>query len=59
MHHTRQTVGMLALEGGKDEYAFLVKAFTTTILTPDEVFAIGENEVKRIHGEMEKIKQML
>jgi uncharacterized protein (DUF885 family) len=59
MQQARPTVGMLALDGGKDEYAFLVKAFTTTNLTPDEVFVIGENEVKRIHGEMEKIKQQV
>lgn len=59
MQHARQTVGMLALEGGKDEYAFLVKAYTTTNLTPDEVFAIGESEVKRIHAEMERVKQQV
>ena len=59
IQHARQPVGMLALEGGEDEYAFLVKAFTTTNLTPDEVFAIGQNEVKRIHAEMERVKQQV
>ena len=57
IQHARPTVGMLALDGGKEEYAFLVKAFTTTELSPDEVFAIGESEVRRIHAEMEKIKK--
>jgi uncharacterized protein (DUF885 family) len=57
--HARPTVGMLALQGGSDEYAFLVKAYTTTNLTPDEVFAIGQSEVKRIHTEMEKVKQQV
>ena len=42
--------------GGKDEYAFRAKYFTTTNLTPDEIFAIGEREVKRIQAEMEKVK---
>jgi uncharacterized protein (DUF885 family) len=55
--HTRQTVGISALPGGRDEYAFLVKYFTTTDLTPNEVFAIGEKEVKRITAELEKVKQ--
>jgi uncharacterized protein (DUF885 family) len=50
---------LLALDGGKEEYAFLVKSYTTTNLTPDEVFAIGQSEVKRIHTEMEKVKQQV
>lgn len=57
LQYARPTVGLLALKGGKEEYAFLVKAMTTTDLTPDEVFAIGQNEVRRIHTEMEKVKQ--
>ena len=56
---TRQVVGMHALPKGKEEYAFLVKSFTTTNLTADEVFAIGEKEVKRIRGAMEKVQQQV
>ena len=56
LQHTRTTVGMSALPGGKEEYAFRVKYFTTTNLTPDEIFAIGERQVKRIQAEMEKVK---
>lgn len=56
---TRETVGLSAISNGKDEYAFWVKSFTTTNLTPDEVFAIGEKEVKRIRAEMEKLKQQV
>lgn len=59
MPRTRQTVARSAVPNGKDEYAFLVRARTTTNLTPDEVFAIGEKEVKRIRGEMEKVKQQV
>jgi uncharacterized protein (DUF885 family) len=54
---TRETFGLLAQPNGREEYAFLVKSWTTTNLTPDEVFEIGEKEVKRIRGEMEKIKK--
>jgi uncharacterized protein (DUF885 family) len=59
MQHARQTVGLSSLANGKEEYAFRVKSFTTTNLTPDEVFAIGEKEVKRIRAEMEKVKQQV
>lgn len=56
IQHTRPTVGLSAVEGGSVEYATLVKFYTTTDLTPDQVFDIGEREVKRITAEMEKIK---
>ncbi|WP_207496973.1 DUF885 domain-containing protein [Aridibaculum aurantiacum] len=56
---TREKVGLLALDGGNEGYAFLVKSYTTTDLTPAEVFAIGEKEVKRIHAEMEQVKQQV
>ncbi|MDB5261135.1 MAG: hypothetical protein JWQ14_416 [Adhaeribacter sp.] len=59
LQQARPTVGLLALNGGKEEYTFLVKYYTTTNLTPDEVFAIGQSEVKRIHTEMEKVKQQV
>lgn len=56
MPKTRETFGLSDQPNGKAEYAFLVKWWTTTNLTPDEVFEIGEKEVQRIRGEMEKIK---
>ncbi|MBA2562838.1 MAG: DUF885 domain-containing protein [Chitinophagaceae bacterium] len=54
---TRETFGLMAQPNGKTEYAFLVKSWTTTNLTPDEVFEVGEKEVKRIGKEMENIKK--
>ena len=56
---TRTIVGMHAAPKGKEEYAFLVRSWTTTNLKADEVFAIGEKEVKRIRAEMEKVKQQV
>lgn len=56
MPQTRDLVGLSALPNGKEEYAFLVKSFTTTNLSPDEVFEIGLKEVARITREMEKIR---
>ncbi|MEO6453767.1 MAG: DUF885 domain-containing protein [Ginsengibacter sp.] len=59
MQHTRKVVGLSAVPDGNNEYAFLVKYSTTTNLTPDEVFATGEKEVKRIKAEMEKVKEQV
>jgi uncharacterized protein (DUF885 family) len=51
--HARATLGASSLPGGRDYYAFTVRRSTTTDLTPDQIFALGEKEVARIHGEME------
>ncbi len=52
----RTTAGISDIPGGRDYYQFLIKYWTTTSMTADQVFAIGESEVKRLRGEMEKIK---
>ena len=54
LSHTRSTVGLNALPQGKDWYDYLVKLFTTTNLTADEIHKIGLSEVDRIHDEMRK-----
>jgi len=53
----RETVGMYALPGGADWYAYNVKRITTTDLTPDEIHRIGLDEVNRIHGEMRGVME--
>jgi uncharacterized protein (DUF885 family) len=57
MPATRSTVGMLYLPNGKEQYAQQVRYFTTTNMSPDAIFNIGLSEVKRIHGEMDKIQK--
>jgi len=52
----RTTSGISEIPGGKEMYSYLAKFWTTTNLTPDEIYAIGEKEVARIRGEMERIK---
>ncbi|MEM8816874.1 MAG: DUF885 domain-containing protein [Pseudomonadota bacterium] len=52
MAAARDTVGLDALPGGEDWYAYLVRVRTTTDLTPDEIHQIGLDEVARIHDEM-------
>ncbi len=52
----RETAGISAIPNGKERYQYLIKQWTTTEMTADEIFDLGEREVKRIRAEMEKIK---
>ena len=49
------TPGILATTGGDDYYAYRVKSFTTTDMTPDEVHDLGLSEVARIRAEMVEV----
>jgi len=49
--------GVWQVPGGKDFYAFRCRRFTTTDLTPGQIHEIGQREVKRIRGEMQKVIQ--
>ncbi|TAJ71150.1 MAG: DUF885 family protein [Phenylobacterium sp.] len=48
----RKGLGIRTVPGGEAYYRFAVKDFTTTNLTPDEVYALGEKEVARIRAQM-------
>jgi len=48
-------VGAWQMPHGKQMYAFRARLFTTTDLTPKEIHALGQREVRRIHAEMEEI----
>ena len=48
-----ETLGLVHRPGGRDLYAYLVRGFTTTDMTPDEVHAIGLEEVARIRARMD------
>lgn len=52
----RTTAGLSSVPEGREEYAHLVRLYTTTTLTPEEIFQTGMSEVKRIRAEMEKVK---
>ncbi|MEM7665333.1 MAG: DUF885 domain-containing protein [Pseudomonadota bacterium] len=47
--------GIWRLPEGEAYYAALLKSYTTTDLTADEIHDIGLREVERIHGEMRAI----
>jgi uncharacterized protein (DUF885 family) len=49
----RSSLGARALPDGERYYAWLVRHYTTTTLTPDQVHALGLSEVSRIRAEMD------
>jgi uncharacterized protein (DUF885 family) len=51
--HARPQLGAASLPDGRALYAFEVRRSTTTDMKPDEVFALGEREVARVHEEMD------
>jgi uncharacterized protein (DUF885 family) len=55
----KDVAGISNIPDGKKYYAYLAKVWTTTELTPDQIFEIGEKEVARIKGEMEKVKEQV
>ena len=54
---TRTTYGISDIPGGKEQYQHLIKFWTTTNLTPDEIYNTGISEVARITKGMEEIKE--
>jgi uncharacterized protein (DUF885 family) len=56
---TRTTHGISAIPRGPEYYQYLIRYWTTTTLTPDEIFETGQREVARIRAEMEQVKQQV
>ncbi len=52
---TRQSIGISDVPGGDTHYAGLVRIFTTTDMTPQDVHNLGLAEVARIRKEMEAV----
>ncbi len=48
-------VGIWQFPRGKEMYRFFARKYTTTDLSPEEIHAIGQQEVRRIRAEMEKV----
>ena len=51
----RAQVGASSLPEGKRYYAFQTRYHTTTDLTPDQIHALGQSEVRRIRAEMDGV----
>lgn len=56
---TRTSSGISAIPNGDKYYAYLTKYYTTSDLTPDQIFELGQKEVARIKAEMEKVKEQV
>ncbi len=52
----RLSISLSDLPNGREWYEFYVRSYTTTDLTPDEIYEIGLVEVERIKGEMTQVK---
>jgi prolyl oligopeptidase len=50
-----ETIGLSSLPNGVDWYKYLIKYYTTTDLSADQIHQMGLKEVARIKGEMNKI----
>ena len=55
INKSRESIGIGDVPGGKQYYEYLTKYYTTTDLSPDEIYEIGIEEIKRIRTEMEEI----
>jgi uncharacterized protein (DUF885 family) len=55
----RTEVGLWSLPDGAERYAFAVRSYTTTGLSPEEIHQIGLQEVARLEGEMLVIAKKL
>lgn len=55
----RDSSGISALPAGREQYEYWVRYWTTTAMSPDEIFDIGQSEVKRITAEMEQVRQQM
>lgn len=53
---SRTTSGIAAIPNGAAYYKHLIKRYTTTDMTADEIHALGLKEVARLSAEMEKVK---
>ena len=51
----RKELGIAAVPGGRAYYDFLLRYYTTTDLSAEEIHALGLSEVERIRGEMDKV----
>ena len=52
---SRSEVGIWAVPQGRERYAFHVRHFTTTKLSPDEIHKVGLGELTKIRAEMVEV----
>ncbi len=50
--HARSALAVTTLPDGRAYYAYLVRHFTTTSMTPEQIHALGEQRMASIHDQM-------
>ena len=55
--HARESVGEMYMKGGDRLYRYQVQSTTTLPMTPEQIHQLGLNQVERIMGEFEKVRQ--
>lgn len=55
--HCRQTLACRSLPDGESYYRFLIGRYVTRQMDPEEIHALGQQEVARIRAEMEAVIQ--
>lgn len=53
----RDSSGISAIPNGRNHFDVQMKSFTTTELSANEIFDLGQREVNRLMSEMEKVKK--
>lgn len=53
--HCRHDLAWTSLPDGQNWYAYRIRAYTTTDLSPTEIFQLGQREVNRIVDQIQKI----
>ncbi len=53
--HVRPSDSLSSIPNGREDYAILVRRLTTTDMAPEQIHSLGEQEVKRIEGEMRAV----
>lgn len=55
----RESSGISGMPGGDKYYDFLITYYTTTDLSAEEIFEIGQREVQRLTEEMESVREQV
>ncbi len=55
----RESSGISAIPNGAAYYQHQIRIYTTTTMSPDEIFQLGKSEVARLSSEMETVKRSL
>lgn len=53
--HARKGLGIASIPGGRDYYDFLLRYYTTTDLSAEDIHRLGLEEVHRIRGRMDEV----